>query len=314
VNLQQLIERYIGYRQALGERFHSNAAILRAFGRIIGPLAEVGDVRAEQTSIFLAGTGPITGNWHNKYRALLGFYRYAISRDHATEIPLPVEVPKRSTQFVPYIYSREELRRLLDMAGHYQRGVSSLDPITFRTILLLLYGTGLRDGEIIRLDRADVDLDNRVLTIRLTKFHKSRLVPFGPQMHKVLTAYVNSRTAPVARSGEGTPFFATCKGTRIVQNTLEAHFRRLRARSGIQCSGGARCQPRLHDLRHTFAVHRLTSWYEQGADVQKLLPQLSVYLGHAHLTDTQVYLSVTPELLRQANARFECYVGEGGQP
>jgi integrase/recombinase XerD len=314
MNLQQLIERYISYRQALGERFQSNAFILRAFGRVIGPLAEIGDVRAEQVSTFLTGTGPITSNWHNKYRALLGFYRYAISRGHTAEIPLPAEVPKRTTQFVPYIYSREELRRLLDAADCYRRKETSLDPISFRTILLLLYGTGLRNGEVIRLDRGDVDLDSRVLTIRLTKFHKSRLVPFGPQMHQVLTEYANSRTAPVARSGEDTPFFASRKGTRVIQNTLEAHFRRVRAQSGIQRSGGARCQPRLHDLRHTFAVHRLTSWYEQGADVQKLLPQLSVYLGHAHLTDTQVYLSVTPELLRQANARFETYVGEGGQP
>jgi integrase/recombinase XerD len=314
MNLQQLIERYINYRQALGERFHSNAAILRAFGCAIGPLVEVGDVRAEQIGTFLAGAGPITGHWHNKYRALLGFYRYAISRGHATEVPLPAEVPKRSPQFVPYIYSREELQRLLDTADCYQRGESSLDPITFRTILLLLYGTGLRDGEVIRLDRADVDLENRLLTIRLTKFHKSRLVPFGPQMHQALTAYANSRTAPVTGSSEATPFFATRKGTRVVQNTLQAHFRRVRAQSGIRRSGGTRCQPRLHDLRHTFAVHRLTSWYQQGADVQKLLPQLSVYLGHAHLADTQVYLSVTPELLRQANARFERYAEEGGQP
>jgi integrase/recombinase XerD len=314
MNLQQLIERYVSYRQALGERFHSNAAILRAFGRAIGPGVEVGDVRAEQTSVYLTGTGPITSYWHNKYQALLGFYRYAISRGHASEVPLPSELPKRSPQFAPYVYSREELRRLVDAADCYQRGESSLDPITFRTILLLLYGTGLRNGEIIRLDRVDVDLDNHLLTIRLTKFHKSRLVPFGPQMHRALTAYVNSRTTPVTRSGEGTPFFATRKGTRIVQNTLEAHFRRVRAQSGIRRPGGARCQPRLHDLRHTFAVHRLTSWYQQGADVQKLLPQLSVYLGHAHLVDTQVYISVTPELLRQANAWFERYVGEGGQP
>jgi integrase len=212
--------------------------------------------------------------------------------------------------FVPYIYSREELRRLLDAAGCYQRGESVLNPVTFRTILLLLYGTGLRDGEVIRLNRADVDLDHSLLTVRLTKFHKSRLVPFGPQIGQVLTEYAHTRV----RAGEETPFFTTRKGTRIVLNTLQAHFRRVRALSGIRRTDGAYYQPRLHDLRHTFAVHRLTSWYQQGADVQNLVFQLSVYLGHAHLADTQVYLSMTQDLLREANARFESYAERGRQP
>jgi integrase/recombinase XerD len=313
MNLQQHIERYVSYRQALGERC-CNAAILRAFARAIGTAADVADVRTEQVDAFLAGTGPITGYWHTKYRALFGFYSYALSRGHVTKIPLPAQRPKPAPPFVPYVYSREELRRLLDAAGCYQRGESSLDPVTFRTILLLLYGTGLRDGEVIRLDRADVDLDNGLLTVRLTKFHKSRLVPFGPQVCQVLTEYADSHPAPIARPGEGDPFFTARQGTRIVQNTLQAHFRRVRAQAGIRRSGGPRSQPRLHDLRHAFAVHRLTSWYQQGADVQKLLPQLSVYLGHAHLADTQAYLSMTPELLREASARFERYAERGGQP
>jgi integrase len=314
LNLQQLIERYIGYRQALGEKFDGGAAILRAFGRTMGSQADVSGVRAEQVAAFLAGTGPITNYWHSKYRALFGFYSFAQSRGHVTEVPLPAKLPKQLPPFVPYIYSREELRRLLDAAGCYQRGESAVDPATFRTILLLLYGTGLRDSEAIRLNRADVDLDNSLLTVRLTKFHKSRLVPFGPQLCQALTEYANSRTAPVARRGEDTPFFTTRKGNRVILNTLQAHFRRVRAQSGIRRCDGARYQPRLHDLRHTFAVHRLTSWYQQGADVQKLVFQLSVYLGHAHLADTQVYLSMTPDLLREANARFECYAGTGGQP
>ena len=313
MNLEQLIERYIGYRQALGERFHGSAAILRAYARSIGSQADVGDVHAEQITTFLAGTGPLTSYWHNKYRALLGFYRFAKSRGHVTELPLPAKPPKRLPPFVPYIYSREEVRRLLDTAGCYQRGRSSLDPFTFRTILLLLYGTGLRDGEVIRLNQADVDLDNSLLVVRMTKFHKSRLVPFGPQVCQALTDYASSRIAPVARNDEDTPFFTTCKGNRVILNTLQAHFRRVRAQAGIQRSDGARYQPRLHDLRHSFAVNRLTSWYQQGVDVQKMVYHLSVYLGHAHLADTQVYLSMTPDLLREANARFECYAENGGQ-
>jgi integrase/recombinase XerD len=128
------------------------------------------------------------------------------------------------------------------------------------------------------------------LTVHLTKFQKSRLVPLGPQVCQILTEYANSRTAPVVRPGDETPFFTTRKGTRIVLNTLQAHFRRVRAQSGIRRTDGALYQPRLHDLRHTFAVHRLTSWYQKGADVQNLIFQLSVYLGHSHLADTQAGL------------------------
>ena len=103
-------------------------------------------------------------------------------------------------------------------------------------------------------------------------------------------------------------------GARVRRQTAETCFRRVREQAGIRRADGASYQPRLHDLRHTFAVHRLTSWYRQGADVQKLLPQLSVYLGHAHLVSTQVYLSMTPELLAEASGRFERYAGkEGGR-
>lgn len=313
MNLQKLIERYINYRQVLGARFYGSAAILRAFGRFIDSEANIGDVRAEQVSAYLFGDGPITSYWHNKYRALLGFYRFAQSRGHVTEVPLPAKVPKRLPPFVPYIYSREELRRLLDATDSYQRGESSLAPLTFRTILLLLYGTALRDGEVIRLNRADVDLDNSLLVIQKSKFHKSRLVPFGPQIRQALADYASSRIAHSASDDDDAPFFTTRKGTRVILNTLQAHFRRVRALAGIRRSDGASYQPRLHDLRHSFAVHRLTSWYQQGADVQKLVFQLSVYLGHAHLADTQVYLSMTPDLLRKANARFECYAEKGGQ-
>ncbi len=314
MNLKQLIERYISYRQRLGERFHDSAFILRAFARSIGSQADVGDVHTEQIATFLAGTGPLTNTWHNKYQALLGFYRFAKSRGHVTEVPLPAKPPKRLPPFVPYIYSRDELRLLLDTAGRYQRGECSFDPVAFRTMLLLLYGTGLRDGEIVRLNRDDVDLDTSLLTVRHSKFHKSRLVPFGPQVSRALTEYAASRTAPVTQLGDDVPFFTTRKGTRVVLNTLQAHFRRVRALSGIQRSDGARYQPRLHDIRHSFAVHRLTSWYQQGVDVQKMVAHLSVYLGHAHLADTQVYLSMTPDLLRQANARFECYAEKGRRP
>jgi integrase/recombinase XerD len=306
MNLQQLIERYIAYRQSLGAQFRADACMLRVFGRSVGSHAEVGDVRPAQVSTFLAGHGPITRYWFAKYDALSGFYRYAVSRGYVTTSPLPTQLPKRPPSFVPYIYSRDELRRLLAAAAVYQGCV--VEATTIHTLVLLLYGAGLRLCEAINLDRADVDADHAVLTIRQTKFDKTRLVPFGSQLGSELARY--AARGP-KRAALEVPFFITPTGARLKKRTVQGCFRRICAQAGIRRSDARRFQPRLHDLRHTFAVHRLTSWYQQGADVQRLLPQLSTYLGHTSLSCTQVYLSMTPELLQEASARFERYAKEG---
>jgi integrase/recombinase XerD len=188
-----------------------------------------------------------------------------------------------------------------------------VEPITLRAIVLLLYGTGLRVHEALSLNHEDIDLPNGLLTVRHTKFFKSRLVPFSQSLTRILSDYA-ARHGTVATMPPATPFFTRRNGARVLQTSLEGCFRRLCEHAGIRRDDGARYQPRLHDLRHSFAVHRLTSWYRQGADVQKLLPKLSVYLGHAYLAATQVYLSMTPELLAEANARFERYAGKGESP
>jgi site-specific recombinase XerD len=296
----------------LGERFQTNASMLRSFSRALGSVADVADVRVEQVNTFLAGTGPVTRTWHEKHNALLGFYRYAVSRGYATTMPLPAIVPKRPPPFVPYIYAREELRRLLDATDSCQGRPGGIEPITLRTVVLLLYATALRVREVIHLNRADVDLNSAVLTVRQTKFFKDRLVPFGEQLTPVLVRYAHRTGTGRAAHPDEMPFFTTRTGGRLEAHTLQESFQRLRARAEVRRTDGTRYQPRLHDLRHTFAVHRLTSWYRQGADVQQLLPQLSVYLGHAHLASTQVYLSMTPELLQEANQRFERYAGKEG--
>jgi len=156
------------------------------------------------------------------------------------------------------------------------------------------------------LNDGEVDLQASLLTVRQTKFGKTRLVPVGPKLREALAQYAarSQTTAPDA------PFFKKRGGGRVNQETLACHYRRLRERAGIGRADGARYQPRLHDLRHSFAVHRLTSWYRHGADVQKLLPQLSVYLGHVCIRHTQVYLTMTPELLHEAGQRLEQYVAQ----
>ena len=311
MRLQSLIDRYIAYRQTLGEGFQTNAIILRAFGRAIGVRSSAAGIRPQQVRAFLDGNGPVTSAWHIRHNALLGFYRYAVTRGYVAASPLPAVLPQRPPPFVPHIYTQDELRRLLRATDSYQRKRSSMEPVTMRTLVLLLYGAGLRLHEAIALDRADVDLENLLLTVRQTKFYKTRLVPFSPKLGDALARYIDRRPALPGPTGAA-PFFTMRVGTRVKKDTIEGCFFRVREQAGVQRVDRASYQPRLHDLRHTFAVHRLISWYRQGLDVQKLLPHLSVYLGHAHLISTQVYLSMTPELLAEANGRFERYAGKEG--
>jgi integrase len=215
-------------------------------------------------------------------------------------------VPKRPPVFVPYIYTREEIRRLLQVIDSRPQGRSNLESVTIRTMILLYYGAGLRLNEAINLTCADVDLSGSVLTIRNTKFGKTRLVPVGPQLNRVLVQYDRTR---LKRRQADAPFFTTTAGGQVNMYTFDDNYRTLCNRAGIRRTDASE-QPRIHDLRHAFAVHRLTSWYQQGADVQRLLHHLSVYLGHVLLRDTQVYLSMTPELLREASQRFERYAGK----
>ena len=177
-------------------------------------------------------------------------------------------------------------------------------------LLLLLYGAGLRISEALSLTLADVNLTAGILTIRESKFYKTRLVPISPALTGVLATYVAQRAKEHPAQPDAA-LFLTRTATPVVRHTAENIFRRLRVSAGVIRHDGGRYQPRLHDLRHAFAVHRLVSWYRQGADVQRLLPQLATYLGHLHIAATQRYLTMTPELLHEAGQRFERYAREG---
>jgi integrase len=306
MNLQRLIEQYIALQHSLGTRFVSGAYLLRAFGRARGKRARIASIRPEHVEAFLGKTRPVPRAWHTNLSLLPCFFRYAVSRGYLATAPLPIVIPKRPPPFVPYIFTPNELSRLLRAIDADQRH-SSLEPATIRTLILLLYGAGLRLREAIDLTHGDVDFRSAVLTIRNTKFGKTRLIPLGPQLGQALAQYAARTRSPRPEAW----FFTTRRNTPIQPTTLQRNFRVLCDRAGIHRPDGATEQPRLHDLRHAFAVHRLTSWYRQGANVQRLLHLLSVYLGHVHIRYTQVYLSMTPELLREAGQRFARYAGKG---
>jgi len=314
MNLHDLVTSYVDFRRTLGEKCLTNEVILRSFCRTVGLRTQISRIRTKNVDAFLAGTGPITNAWHVRYSSLKGFFQFAVSRGHLDHVPLPTALPKRHPTLVPYIYSREELRRLLDAIPSFRHFPKPIEPPTVRAILLVVYGAGLRRQEVLDLSGADADLPNRLLTIRDTKFFKSRLVPIGHDLTKVLGDYACWRTATHPAADAGSRFFVDRDGAAINRWTLHHAFARLRQYAGVLRSDGGRYQPRLHDLRHTFAVHRLMEWYRQGADVQRLVYHLSVYLGHGQLAETQVYLTMTPELLQQAGTRFERYARREDSP
>ena len=312
--LQDAIDRYVAWRRAHGAKFDTSAYTLYDFSKRVGGNTDCGSVDDADVLSFLAGNGRLTRHRANKYSALTGFYRYAISRGYAARSPLPQreDEPGKPRSAPPYVYSRDELRRLFGAIDISRQRPFQLDADTLRALLLMLYGAGLRFGEAQRLTLDDADLADAVLTIRNTKFYKTRLVPVGVQLVDALRTYVTKRIERPLPEGGASTFLANLDGTPLAKRTVAGAFATLLKAAGIQHDRKDGLQsPRLHSLRHTAAVHRLESWYRQGADVQRLLPVLSTWLGHAHLDGTQVYLSMAPELLHEASVRFERYV-EGG--
>jgi site-specific recombinase XerD len=248
---------------------------------------------------------------HGKFHVLRGFYRYLLRRGYLTSSPLPVQIPKEPERLIPYIYSRAELHCLLQ-AAQKESHWCKFEPVTMRTLLLLLYGAGLRISEALRLTLSDVDLEQRLLTIRETKFYKTRLVPFGVDLSQALTIYLAARSKAEHPAPPEAFLLLTRHSLPVSVQLAEDTFKRLCRRAGVRRKDASRYVPRLHDLRHTFAVHRLTACYRDGGDVQRLLPQLATYLGHVDIDSTQCYLTLTPELLSQASNRFEQYAAPGG--
>jgi site-specific recombinase XerD len=306
MRISKLITQYVDLKQSMGSRFHAESVILKAFLRAMGDI-DVAKVEVERVLDYISGTGPVTRFWHRKHDTLRGFYRFAIGRGYVTQSPLPKRLPRSYRRFTPYIYSSEELRRLLKAAGQFGTSRTKLQAPTIRTLLLLLYGAGLRISEALSLKIQDVDLAESLLTIHESKFYKTRLVPIGSSLTDVLIAYANEHGRSAHRNNTADTFFVTRTREEVKLLTTERAFSHIRKVADVYRNDGARYQPRLHDLRHTFAVHRLVAWYRQGADVQRLLPLLSTYLGHIHITATQQYLTMTSDLLHEASMRFEKY-------
>jgi integrase/recombinase XerD len=227
-----------------------------------------------------------------------GFARYLAGIDPATEVPPLGLLPHRQRWRPPFLFTPTDIDTLLTQVSLSM--VSPLRAATYQTLIGLLAASGLRIGEAIKLDRSDIDWNDGVLLIRESKFGKSRLVPLHPGSISALHAYDELRERLQPRPLEPS-FFVSLARKRLLYAVVSQAFRRLVDHAGIGV--GAPSRPRLHDLRHSFAIRTLLGWYRDGEDVQVKLPALSAYLGHREPACTYWYLSASPELLALAAAR-----------
>jgi site-specific recombinase XerD len=307
MKLSAATDAFITFRRGLGMTCVEPARILKAFCKAIGD-SDLSQIDPVAVSTFIAGKGPITGHWHRKFYVLNVFYKFVVGRGYAASAPLPQIIPKAPQPLTPFIYTEEQLMQLVAATDRLRETCDrQVSRAAMRMIILLLYGAALRISEALSLTVRDVDLSASLLTIRQSKFNKSRLVPIGPRLTSELAAYALRERRSERRHGANSLYFAKRNGNALRKLTVNYNFRRLCALAGVRRLDPGRYGPRLHDLRHSSAVHRLTAWYREGKDVNRLLPQLSTYLGHLSIHGTQRYLTMTAELLQEASRRFEQY-------
>jgi integrase/recombinase XerD len=238
----------------------------------------------------------------NRLGMVRRFAEYLSAIDYRTEIPPQKLLPYQFRRQAPYVYSEEEVARLIQTARRINPR-QELKGVTYETLFGLLAATGMRVGEAIALDREDVNLKNDLITIRRAKGNKSRFVPTHPSTSQMLLRYAALRDRtfpdPISKS-----YFVSERGTRLLHCSVNRWFLWAARQLGLR-KRRERGGPRLHDLRHRFAINILLAWYRSKTDVEARLPELATYLGHVHVRHTYWYLSAAPELLRLATLRLE---------
>lgn len=302
--LAEAAQDYLRLRRRLG---HDLAEAHRLLPRFVAYLDAVGvptvTIEAAMAWAQQPDVDPASNVWPQRMTIARGFARHMAGIDARTEIPPLGLIPSRQRWRPPFIYSAADIAALMTEA-RLIRG--RLPAATHETVIGLLAATGMRIGEVLALDRGDVDWSEGVLLIRQSKFGKSRQVPVLPCTRAALDRYAEVRDRLSGRPA--TPsFFVSMRGTRLIYPVVHQIFRRLCETSGV--GAGSVTRPRVHDLRHSFAVRTLLEWYRAGDDVEARLPTLSTYLGHRDPRSTYWYLSAAPELLALAAGRLELSPG-----
>jgi integrase len=300
--MTHLVKDYLAYRRGLGFKLEGDGRLLLRFAQYADRSGHRGPLTTELILRWVRLPAEASPSYLvARLQAVRGFARYRVIFESGTEVPPPGLLVARCRRPTPYIYTEEEITALLAAARRLPPQ-TSLRPHTYATFFGLLACTGLRVSEALNLTRSDIDWHQELLTIRQTKFRKSRLVPLHPSATDMLKGYAGLRDRFHPRS-VAEAFFVTFRGTPLRLPTVEGVFGHLRKELSWQSRGGRR--PRVHDLRHTFACRRLIRWYEEGADLEHAIASLSTYLGHTLVTNTYWYLTAVPDLLGLATVRFE---------
>ncbi|MDR2407932.1 MAG: tyrosine-type recombinase/integrase [Bacteroidales bacterium] len=309
MKLSIVVNSYLAYKKTLGEKSMFNEWNLKSFCKFIGTDTDMEEITGTTINDFLlSGKQGITASWFKRHTTLKGFFSYALNRGYVSGFPLPLECPHYVRDFIPYIYSNTELERIFTTALVYPKNKSHINPVMIRMVLVLTYTLGLRIRETLSIKLKDIDWHTSVISINDSKFYKSRFVTFNQCLKKELTVYLDWRKTQGHLQNSDSQLFLCDKNNPVHAATVRQAFNRIKEQAGIKRCDNSYFQPRLHDLRHTFATNRLVSWYREGKNVQQLLPVLSVYMGHSQLANTSVYLTMTDLLLDEANKYFENYV------
>ena len=301
--LRAALSDYLAVRRALGFKLSRDGLLLEQF---VGFCEQAGATRvtSELAVAWITAPQDASPSWlAMRLSVVRGFARWLQASDPAGEVPplgwLP---PRRRT--IPFLYSEAEITALMAAA---RRARWPLSAATYETLIGLITVTGMRVGEAIRLDRADVSLPDALITIRDSKFGKSRQLVIQPSTVTELRTYLRRRAALSPTPGDAA-FFVHPAGNRITYASVQQMFHVLTRRAGLT-PRSATCRPTIHGLRHSFAVNTLVDWYRSGVDVQAHLPRLSTWLGHADPKWSYWYFSASPELLALAGERLNAYLG-----
>jgi len=300
--LADRIGRFIELRRLSGSDYSSQARLLTYFDRFLVEHYPSGPAVTRQiVDHYLRGLPHLRPRvLFNRFCVVRLLCEYIARTDPRCYVPEPMRCITAPQVFHPYIFTGEEIESLLS-ATSTLTPFGSLRPHTYRTLFGLLYTSGIRVGEAFALTLKDFQPENDLLYIAEGKFRKARWVPLHPSASRELHRYVKRRLMNGPRAGDA-PLFVNLRAGRLRHCTVYHTFRQLLEKCGIEHH--KHTGPRIHDLRHTFAVHILLAWYRDGRDVNARLPALATYMGHVDMTSTQVYLRPTAELLEHVGNRF----------
>lgn len=301
ITLREALKDYVAMRRSLGFKLeHANSYLLNF---ITFMEAQSADFITTKLALEWAQqpSAARTKTWASRLSAIRGFAVYRQATDRRTEIPPSNLLPASCIRMKPYLYTDGEISRLMNAALEMPEA-SILTRRTYYCFFGLLAITGMRPGEVIQLKVVDVDLTEGILTVRESKFGKSRLIPLHASTRKVLADYAEVRDKLLGRPS--TYFFISNVGTKLSGGRVRLTFYQLSRQVGLRGLKAKR-GPRLQDFRHRFAIETLSDFYRDGEDAEHWLPVLSTYLGHVNITHTYWYLNACPELMEQAVKRLE---------